>query len=69
MALAAKHRKISSWPRNDTKMKKQEREEKHSRRLEEVIVLDMDWTDSVIDMNIKEKARTFFCAQQWLREW
>jgi hypothetical protein len=59
LALAAKHRKISSWPRNDTKMKKQEREEKHSRRLEEVIVLDMDWTDSLIDMNIKEKARTF----------
>ena len=69
MALAAINKKVSSWLRNETRSRNEERDEKHSRWLEEVIVLDMDWTDSVIDMNIKEKARTFFCAQQWLREW
>ena len=49
-ALAANNRKVSSWLRNETRMKKEEREQKQSRRLEERTVLDMDWTDPVIDM-------------------
>ena len=36
-------------------MKKEEREEKHSRKLEEETVLDMDWTDPVIDMSRMSK--------------
>ena len=41
LALAAKNRKVSSWLRNETRMKKYEREEKHSRRLEEETVLEL----------------------------
>ena len=44
LSLAAKNRKVSSWLRNETRMKKEEREEKHSRRLEEETVMNMDWT-------------------------
>ena len=55
LSLAAKNRKVSSWLRNETRMKKEEREEKHSRRLEEETVMDMDWTDPVIDMNRMSK--------------
>ena len=40
LSLAAKNRKVSSWLRNETRMKKYEREEKHSRRLEEETVLE-----------------------------
>ena len=36
-------------------MKKEEREERHSRWLEEETVLDMDWTDPVIDMSRMSK--------------
>jgi hypothetical protein len=50
-------------------MKKRDREEKHSRRLEEEIVLDMDWTDPVIDVNrrnkqseARKKQKLFLCT-------
>ena len=55
MALAAMNKKISSWLRNETKIKNEEREEKHSRWLEEETVTDMDWTDPVVEMNRKLK--------------
>ena len=55
LALAAMNKKISSWLRNETKIKNEEREEKHSRWLEEETVTDMDWTDPVVEMNRKLK--------------
>ena len=55
MALAARNMKVSSWLRNETRSKNEEREEQHSRWLEEETVTDMDWTDPVVEMDRKLK--------------
>ena len=55
LALAAKNKKVSSWLRNETRSINEERDEKHSRRLEEETVTDMDWTDPVVEMDRQTK--------------
>jgi hypothetical protein len=55
LALAAKNKKVSSWLRNETRSISEERDEKHSRRLEEETVTDMDWTDPVVEMDRQTK--------------
>jgi hypothetical protein len=66
LSIAAKNRKVSSWLRNETRIKKQEKEESNTRGMEREMEKEMEWTDPVIEQERSErkreagkKARTF----------
>ena len=43
LALAARNKKLSTWLRDETRVRKEERTEIQSRRLDDEVIEDMDW--------------------------
>ena len=66
LAIAAKNRKVSSWLRNETRIKKQEKEESNSRGMEREMEQDMEWTDLVIEQERSERERGWKKARTFL---
>ena len=57
--LAAGNKKVSSWLRNVTREKQEERVEENSRRMEKEIIKDMDWQDTPDpEVELARKCRT-----------
>ena len=57
MAIAEKNKKVSSWLRNETRIRKQEREESNTRGMEREMEHEMEWTDPVIEQERSERKR------------
>ena len=57
MAIAEKNKKVSSWLRNETRIRKQEKEESNTRGMEREMEHEMEWTDPVIEQERSERKR------------
>jgi hypothetical protein len=57
LAIAAKNKKVSSWLRNETRIRKEEREEINTIGMETEIEHEMEWTDPVVEQERSERKR------------